>query len=133
MDINPVLFPQVTNRESWTQLIGLNDADTGDAIDLSTLTFVLEVRRTINPRSGYGGYGNSYDYGSYNDYGPVISLALGNGIAVVALGVLQIDITLAQMRSLSPDVYSVGMTVSDADSTRQIMLGRLPVLFGGVS
>ena len=33
--MNPVQFPQITNRESWSQLIGIYDDDTGDAINLS--------------------------------------------------------------------------------------------------
>lgn len=134
MDINPVYFPQHTNRESVQQIIGLYDADTGDAIDLDDLTFVIEVRRTGGGfRTDDSGYAYSSGIGTANDYGPMFTLTLGDGLEVIDTGMVQMSITLDQMRTLDPDTYSIAMTASDGDETRQVFLGMLPVLFGGVS
>lgn len=134
MDLSPVIFTQQTNRESFRQVIGLFDADTGDALDLSELTFDCEVRPLgVSVQSGYrdGGYAN------YNDVGiasqPIITLALGAGLTVLDLGLLEIAITATQMRSLCADTYGIALTASSDDDTRQVFLGRLPVLYGGVA
>lgn len=131
MDLNPVLFPQVTNRESFRQIIGLYDDDTNDPLDLTSLTFACEVRFQTNVIS-QPNYGVSY----YDDtvYGnPVITLSLGSGLTVIDLGQLEVLITAAQMRGLCAGTYSIALTASDDTDTRQIFLGFLPVLFGGVS
>lgn len=134
MDINPVLFPQITNRESWSWLMKLVDDDTGEPLDLSGLTFNCEVRRKQNnPSLDVTGYTPFYDYGSIDDAGAVLTLALGSGLTVIDLGQLQLSITVAQMRTLAPATYSIALTASSTDDTRQIFLGDLPVLFGGVS
>lgn len=135
MDLNPVLFPQVTNRESVQQIIGLYDADTGEAIDLTDLTFQLEVRRTGLGSNCYSaGYGSSSDIGVSDSYGrPEFTLTLDDGLEVIDTGMLQMSITVDQMRTLTPDTYSIAMTASNGVDTRQVFLGMLPVLFGGVA
>ncbi len=43
---NPVLFPQISNRESWNQIVQIADDDTGDLIALTRKVWrVREVRR----------------------------------------------------------------------------------------
>ena len=130
MDINPVHFAEVTNRESWSQIIELADADTGDDIDLTGYTFACEIR-SMPRHARYGDtYGEWYDY---PDVRPVIALALGSGITVIDIGKIQLDITIAQMRTLGPGVYSIALTATLDPDTRQIFLGTLPVLYGGVT
>lgn len=136
MDINPVLFPAVTNRESWSQIIGFYDDDTGDALDLTPYTFACEVRlRDRRSQFDQSGYTPNYDYGGVTDYGPLVTLALGSGITVVATGQLELDITVDQMRTLCAGTYLISLVLSDGTPTgsRQIFRGYLPVLFGGVT
>ena len=134
---NPALFPAVTNRESVALSFSLYDDDTGELLDLTGMTFAFEVRRPIPGMGGVigGGYSPYHDIGNYDNQGPVLSLSLGSGITVPSTGVVQVDITAAQMRVLVPSVYEVGFTVTSEDGldTRQILLGKLPVLFGGVT
>lgn len=133
MDINPVYFPQVTNRESWKAIVTCKDGDTGELIDLTGFTFACEVRRVPNNLLDQSGYVPYYDYGSVDDAGASITLALGSGVTVVGLGQVQLDITVAQMRSLAPDTYSIALTAMLDDEARQVFLGTLPVQFGGVT
>lgn len=138
MDIN-IEFPQVTNRESFSQRLTLNDDETGDPIDLTPYTnMACEVRRMSQSRIGDLGYSSTYDYGSYGQ-SPLITLGLGSGITIVDVGVLQLDIAASQMRSLEPGYYSIALVIADGATTdpnthaAQIFVGGLPVLWGGVS
>lgn len=217
---NPTLFPQVTNRESWSPIISLFDDDTGEPINLtyttgtgafsswvvavsstlqgttlfstnsasslligtgvlnavvgtalaiipgqfvaftaltgtasmmgvvnsynastgalqftvSTMAVALEIRRD---RFGSGqrndtGYVNFFDYGNVDDWGPLISLSIGNGITIVDIGTLQVYVSEAQMRGLSGRTHIVAAVLTSADGidARQLFLGRLPVLDG---
>lgn len=217
---NPTLFPQVTNRESWSPIISLFDDDTGQPINLtytlgsgtfaswsvavsatlqgsalfsssssssltigtgvfnavlpaglaiapgqfviftaltgtgvmagvvnsynastgalqftvSTMTVALEIRRD---RFGTGqrndtGYVNFFDYGNVDDWGPIISLSIGNGITIIDVGTLQVYIAESQMRQLAGRTHVVAAVLTSADGVdaRQLFLGRLPVLDG---
>lgn len=134
MDLNPVAFAQVTNRESWSQLLGLDDEDTGEPLDLTSLTFTCEVRRERTSGNWSNTYSTNYsDVGTDDFSGPIITLSLGSGLTVIDTGKLQVSFTLEQMRTLYPDTYSIALICSNGVDTRQIFLGTLPVLFGGVS
>lgn len=132
---NPTLFPAVTNRENWTLDVTLSDDDTGDAFDLTGATITLEVRRATESAGyggGYGGYGRSeWDGGCYGS--PRLTASIGSGITVTGTGVFRVDFTPTQMRSLSPGTYDVGCVITRSGDARQLFLGRLPVLFGGVT
>lgn len=132
MNQNIFQFPEVTNREDWSQIVGINDAETGLAVDLTGLTFQCEVRR-MPPRVQGSGYGAFYDIGTVNWDAPVLTAALGSGLTVIDIGKLQISFPESKMRALDPGTYAVALTATDGTATRQIFLGRLPVLFGGVT
>lgn len=128
---NPVLFPQVTNRESFAPFIGIYDDADGSPVNLSGLTFQLEIRN-----SGLGsGQFSGAPYFSDVPGAPLLTASLGNGITVVDIGVFQVVFSEIQMRGLRPGTYSIACTVADgsAAGTRQLFIGRLPVLDGGVT
>lgn len=132
MDLNPVLLPQVTNRESMTLPIGVNDAVTGDPIDLTGCTIDLAI---YAPRqsagSAWDGYSTSFD-DNYSNCGPILTASIGSGITVVDVGVFQVYFSAASMRTLSPKTYDVGCVITRDIDARQLFLGRLPVFFGNV-
>lgn len=134
MYANPVLFPQVTNRESFAPIIGIYDDADGSPVDLTGLTFQLEIRR-----AGYGsGHFASPMVPFYDDApeaAPVLKASLGSGIAVLGVGVFQATFSETQMRTLCAGTYSIACTATDgsAAGARQLFLGRLPVLDGGVT
>lgn len=133
MDHNPVQFSEVTNRESFSPIFSLNDDDTGDLIDLTGITIQLEVRKFRSAHPNSGGYGTSFGYGACGDSGPVLSASIGNGITVIDTGTVQLFFSETQMRALDPATYSIACTISDGLNTRQLFLGRLPVLDGMVT
>ena len=79
-------------------------------------------------------YGSSWDtWGTYGDYGPIINLSLGNGLMMVDTGVLQIRSPEITFRKLRHRTYGLSLTMTDSYDTRQVMIARLPLQFGGVS
>lgn len=144
---NPVLFPQVSNRESWVQSIQIFDDDTGDLISLvdgngnALYTVSLEIERRF--------MGDSYDYSGaspyyYGNCGEAIIFATlaqgsaaiqaGNYIALVDAGTIQIQVPKSIMQTLFiRGTYDVFITIDDTanDDGRQILIGKLPVFFGG--
>lgn len=129
-------FPQYTNRESFTQLIGVYDDATGDAIDLSGCSIQVEIRRD-REHGGYGfdGYGPNYSIGAHDWCAPILTASIGKGVDIVDVGIFQLYFSETQFRSLSPGMHSINATLTSADGadTRQLFLGRLPIFFGGVT
>lgn len=139
---NPTLFPQITTRETWLQVVKLTDEDTGEAIALTdgaagagnpVVTIKVELQRA-EPRPAALNFGSGVYYDGPYDAEPILSASIGSGVTIIDTGVFQIRFTKTQMQTLTPGTYDVFMTiadVTDADDSRQIMLGRLPVLYGG--
>lgn len=143
---NPALFPAISNRESWIQTVQIFDDDTGDLIALADgsgnclYTVSLEIRPPC--RSGYYGYPSSpyYDAGSSES---IIFTTLSQGspalnpggyLIVPDNGTVSINIPKSVIQTLSvSETYDVFLTISDDanDDARQILIGKLPVLFGG--
>lgn len=110
---------------SYVSATGLLTVQIGD-------TFEFEVRRTGAKFDG-SGYIPWFDFGVQDEYGPLISAQLGNGITIVDVGVMQIFIPASTMQKLRGGTYLVAMTVTDSVNTRQMFIGQLPILHGGVS
>lgn len=136
---NPVLFPQISNRESWKQIIQLADDDTGDLIKLTDnngaalYAISLEISPAV-PR--YPPAGNALPYPYYDlDGSPVISASLADFISIIDTGTIQIALPKAKIKTLCARTYDVFLTLYDAteDDGRQILIGKLPVLFGGIN
>lgn len=133
---NPTLFPAISNRESWLQIIQLADGDTGQPIALTDTnnnplySINLEIT-SPQPRGHLGGFAPSpwYDGGC----APSISGSLSNYISIVDVGVIQILIPKSVMQQLSPKTYDVYLTLNPngEDDGRQLLIGRLPVAYGG--
>jgi hypothetical protein len=131
MYINPVLLPQVSNREDFLLTLSLYDDDANEPIDLTGWTFQFEIRRPGAQRFD-GGYGWYADMGAV-DVSPTLAASLGSGITVLDTGLLQILIPEARMKTLCPATYLACLTATDGVNTRQLFIGRLPVLYGGVT
>lgn len=130
-----VAFTALTGTASMIGVVNSYNTATGALqFTVSTMAVALEIRRD---RFGSGqrndtGYVNFFDYGNVDDWGPLVSLSLGNGITIIDVGTLQIYVPESQMRGLSGRTHIVAATLTGADGidTRQLFLGRLPVLDG---
>lgn len=135
---NPTLFPAISNREAWQQIVKIADGDTGDLILLTdglgaaAYAFALEIMEA-EPRGGnLSGYGSS-PWLSDVSSPPEISASLADYIAIVDTGTIHIQIPKSVINSLRPTTYDVFLTISPVgeDDGRQLLIGRLPVLYGG--
>lgn len=134
---NPTLFPAISNRESWLQTVQIVDDDTGDIISLldgggnPLYAIALEIIPAA-PR-GHVGYGNFPSPWYDNDCAPSVSASLADYITIVDVGTIQIQIPKSVIRSLSARTYDVFLTIdpNDADDGRQLLIGRLPIAYGG--
>ena len=135
----PVLFPAVSNREAWPQTIQIADDQTGDLIALTDsnnnplYAIYLEISPPRDGRGGYGGGGYSSAY--YGDYGePIILASLSNYITIPDTGTIQVQIPYSIMKTLHGGrTYDVYLRIVDTtnDDGRQILIGKLPVSYGG--
>lgn len=95
-------------------------------------SFEFEIRGHHHGDAYGSGYGSSSMIGTDDHSAPIIAAQLGNGISVVDLGRIEIRIPAATISKLHHTTYGVGMTIYDGADTRQLFVGKLPILSGGV-
>jgi hypothetical protein len=129
-----------TGRNFVTGYVTSYASATGALVCQIGVTFQFEIRRG-GPRNTGGGYIAFYDFGTPDDLGPLLSAALGTGITILDIGVIQILIPETTFKTLTDNVsqtanigtFDVGMTMTDSVNTRQLFIAELPVLYGGVT
>lgn len=133
---NPTLFREISNREGWLQIIQLADNDTGDLITLvdanNNPLYGLNIEITpAQPRAHLTGYGPTPWYDDFCE--PILSGSLADLISIVDVGTIQIMVPKSKMQGLRASTYDVYLTITDvaSDDGRQLLIGRLPVLYGG--
>lgn len=95
-------------------------------------SFEFEIRGSHHHHDGSGYSESSSDIG-IDTSSPIITAQLGNGITVVGLGVLQIRIPASTIAKLRHRTYGAAMTMFDGYDSRQLFVGKLPVISGGVA
>lgn len=128
------LVLQSDNTKTMIGAVQSYNAATGALVAQIGYTVAFEVRRAGNPVQITDTYQPWWDYGAVQS-GPVVVLSVGNGISFPDVGQIQVDITVAQMRTLDRATYNVGCVITSADGTeaRELFIGRLPVLSGYVT
>jgi hypothetical protein len=134
---NPTLFPAVSNRETWLQIVQIADDETGDLISLTDSSgnplyqVYLEISPPRNNRGYYGAVPSPY----YDECGePIIFASLANYLSIVDTGTIQIQIPFTIMQTLRGGrTYDVFLRLEDVvdNDARQLLIGKLPVAFGG--
>ena len=133
------------------QTVQVFDDDTGDLITLvdgsgnAAYSVTLEIRPEKEYSHGYSGVAPTPYYDSC-DGEPVIYSQLTQGmpaanpggyISIVDTGTINIQIPKSIMQTLrhTARMFDVFLTLDDPinDDGRQILIGKLPVLFGGKS
>jgi hypothetical protein len=99
------------------------------------LFFQMEIRRMSEERH-FDDYSSWYDWGGggsppFSDQ-PLIRASLGSGLTIIDVGYIQINIPALIMQQLRLRTYSIAMAMTDSINTRQVFIGELPILFGGI-
>jgi hypothetical protein len=97
------------------------------------LMFQFEIRAEHPRHQLNTDYSSWYDFGFGPGNAPLISAALGTGLTIVDVGMLQINIPEITLRQLHHRSYMAGLTATDGISTRQLLIARLPIQYGGVT
>jgi len=147
----PVLFQEISNRETWFQIFQICDDQTGDLIILTDANgnalygIYLEISP---PRRGGAGDGCDGYYGTNGYYSgvegePIIFLSLsqgspanaaGSSITIPDVGTIQVQIPYTVMQKLRGSrTFNVYLRLEDTANAdaRQLLIGKLPVAFGG--
>lgn len=126
----PVTIADPTGKNTMTGYVTSYAPATGALVCQIGSAFEFEIRGHHHHHDG--GFGASWDIGSGGDH-PVISAQLGNGISVVDLGRVQVRIPASTIAKLRHKTYGAAMTMFDGADTRQLFIGKLPILSGGVA
>lgn len=125
----PVTISDATGKNTMTGYVTSYAPATGVLVAQIGCAFDFEMRAHHHHNgSGYGTWWGDDCSGT-----PEIRAQLGSGILVVGLGVIQVRIPAVTMQTLRHRTYDVGMILFDGSDTRQIFLGKQPILYGGVS
>jgi hypothetical protein len=109
-------------------------AATGALVVQIGASFDLEIRGHRHHGDGYcDGYGSSSFIGTDDFSQPIIQAQLGSGITMIGLGLLQLRVPASTVFKLRHKTYSIAMAAYLGGDTRQLFLGKMPVLFGGLS
>lgn len=127
---DPVTIADATGLNSMNGYVTSYAPATGALVCQIGCAFEFEIRG--HHHGNDGGYGTSSEIG-FGASAPSISAQLGNGISVVDLGRIEVRIPASTIAKLHHTTYGVAMTMFDGADTRQMFIGKLPVLNGGVS
>jgi hypothetical protein len=112
---------------------------TGALICQIGFTYQFEIRAIERSMLNWTGYPPYYDLGTVDGLAPMITATLGGGpnqgtILTIDTGFLQVMVPEMLIRGLAgPRTLGCFMTATDSVNTRQFFLGRLPVVYGGVT
>ena len=128
-----VTIADATAKNTMTGYVTSYAPATGAMVVQVGSAFEFEIRGHAH-HDGYGdGYGSSSHIGEDCVGGPIISAQLGNGITVVDVGVMQIRIPASTISKLHHKTYGAAMTLFDGYDTRQLFVGKQPIVSGGVT
>jgi hypothetical protein len=128
---------QVTISDTQTGLNSMNGtvtsyvASTGVLVCQIGSSFDFEIRsQNSHSSDGYGT--QSFMVGS-DDCISLITAQLGTGITMIGLGKIQIRVPASTMQKLRNKTYMASLALYNGADTRQIFVGKLPMIGGGVS
>jgi hypothetical protein len=134
----PVVVADIFGNATVAGLVLSYNAVTGTLVCQIGMTFQFEIRRE-HQRPGVSDYLPFFNFGGGAVPGgaaPLITAALGTGLSITDLGFLLINIPETQVRRLASfdaRSYIASLTITDSVNTRQVMIARLPILYGGVT
>lgn len=120
----------LTGKNTLTGYVTSYAPATGAMVVQVGVAFNFEISGSAMISDYDTGYGSSSLIGDYSADQPLISAQLGNGLSVVDVGKIQVRIPAATMAVLNGKTYDVGMVSFDGYDSRQIFVGKLPILRG---
>jgi hypothetical protein len=137
LTINPgdpvTIADTATGKNTMTGFVTSYVAATGAMVAQIGCAFDFEMRGHHHHEFNDCDYGSSSGIGTDISDTPVVQAQLGSGITVVGLGVVQVRIPASTLFKTRHRTYSVAMAVYLGGDTRQILLGKQPILYGGLS
>jgi hypothetical protein len=127
---SPVTIADATGLNTMTGFVTSYAPATGALVCQIGCGFVFEIRGSNS--SHPDGYGGASDIGQGCD-APLIAASLGSGITIVDVGRVEVRLAKSLITKLRHKTYSAAMTMSDDEETRQLFVGKLPMLSGGVT
>lgn len=127
------IYDTLTGANSLSGYVTSYSATTGALVVQIGVTFQFEIRETPPHVTNNFDYVWWWDPGTVVIGGALITASLGNGIMVTDLGVIQIRIPESQFKQLRHKTYLMGLTMFDGSDTKQLFVGPLSVLYGGVT
>ncbi len=108
-------------------------AATGALVIQVGVAFDFEMRGSHHHNDFWCDYGSPWGIGTDSSDTPIVQAQLGSGITVVGVGVIQIKIPAATLFKTRHRSYNIAMAAYLGGDTRQIFLGKQPILYGGLS
>lgn len=115
-----------TGLNTITGLVVSYAPATGALVVQAGASFDFEIRG----RHHHDSYSSWWDPGETSEQ--LINLTLGSGISIIDVGVIQIRADALTMQTLHHRTYDANLVMYFNQDTRQIFVGKLPVLSGGV-
>lgn len=128
---DPVTISDATGKNTMTGYVTSYATATGALVVQVGSAFDFEIRGSHHDGCD-DFWSSSVDTGSYPS-GAILRAQLGSGITVIGTGVIEVRIPASTIQQLRARTYDVGMTMFDGYDSRQIAIGKLPILRGGVS
>jgi hypothetical protein len=111
------MISPVSNRATWYEAVRLSDQETGDLLDLTDCSVVIEVA--------------AFHDGICRN--TVLSASTDTGaVTIPETGIFEFRFEAEQMRNVVPGVYRIGATISRDGETAQIIIGNIRVIDGVV-
>ena len=104
-----------STRADWEQVISLLDHETDEPLDLAGASILVELRD--RPSGAI-----------------VLSASTANGrISIIDTGTFRVQLPASDLRALRADTYEIGGIYTLNATTRQFIIGLLPILDGVVT
>jgi hypothetical protein len=131
---DPITITDINGNATMVGYVTSYAANTGVLIAQIGLNFQFDISCPDRQRDQNCDYSQWYGWGGGAPHGEpaILSASLQGGLSMIDAGFLLVNIPAAILRQLRLQTYLTAMIVSDSVNTRQVFLGELPILSGGI-
>jgi hypothetical protein len=128
---NVTISDTQTGLNSMSGVVTSYNTSTGVLVCQIGSSFDFEIRS--HSSNLIDDYGTQFAMVGTDDSQPLITAQLGSGITIIGLGTIQIRVPASTMQKLRNKTYMASLALYNGPDTRQIFVGKLPMIGGGVS